>query len=97
MAVQSLFYSDRDGLEMALKTPDSMLFTTKADADARDKMLELSENIQLWLEKKIPAMPEEYAEQCALLIAENKDLFQKALKKPEVLSEPADTNQSGSL
>ncbi|GGC71256.1 YebG family protein [Marinobacter halophilus] len=92
MAVQSLFYSDRDGLEMALKTPDSMLFTTKADADARDKMLELSENIQLWLEKKIPAMPEEYAEQCALLIAENKDLFQKALKKPEVLSEQADTD-----
>ncbi|KPQ30055.1 MAG: hypothetical protein HLUCCX14_02950 [Marinobacter excellens HL-55] len=88
MAVQSLFYSDRDGLEMALKTPDSMLFTTKAEADARDKMLELSENIQLWLEKKIPAMPEEYAEQCALLIAENKDLFQKALKKPEILSEP---------
>lgn len=87
MAVQSLFYSDRDGLEMALKTPDSMLFTTKAEADARDKMLELSENIQLWLEKKIPAMPEEYAEQCALLIAENKDLFQKALKKPEILAE----------
>lgn len=52
MAVQPLFYSDRDGLEMALKTPDSMLFTTKAEADARDKMLELSENIQLWLEKK---------------------------------------------
>lgn len=89
MAVQSLFFSDRDGLEMALKTPDSMLFTTKADADARDKMLELSENIQLWLEKKIPAMPEEYAEQCALLIAENKDLFQKALKKPEILGESA--------
>ncbi|MBE0485639.1 YebG family protein [Marinobacter sp.] len=92
MAVQSLFYSDRDGLEMALKTPDSMLFTTKADADARDKMLELSENIQLWLEKKIPTMPEEFTEQCALLIAENKDLFQRALKKPELLSDTETTS-----
>ena len=40
MAVQALYYSERDGLEMALKHPDTMLFSSKAEADARDKVLE---------------------------------------------------------
>ena len=45
MAVQALYYSERDGLEMALKHPDTMLFSSKAEADARDKVLELAEEI----------------------------------------------------
>ncbi|MFV8572043.1 YebG family protein [Marinobacter sp. SBS5] len=87
MAVQSLYFSDRDGLEMALSNPDTMLFQSKAEADARDKVLELAENVALWLEKNVDGISEELAEKCAISIAEHKDLFAKAMKKPELLTE----------
>ncbi len=86
MAVQTVFFSDRDGLEMALKNPDTMLFTSKAEADARDRILELAEEIQVFLTRKVPGLSDEQAELCAMAIAEEKDLFQKALKKPELLN-----------
>ena len=86
MAVQTVYFSDRDGLEMALKNPDTMLFTSKAEADARDRILELAEEIQVFLTRKVPDLSEEQAELCAMAIAEEKDLFQKALKKPELLN-----------
>ena len=86
MAVQTVFFSDRDGLEMALKNPDTMLFTSKAEADARDRVLELAEEIQVFLTRKVPGLGDEQAELCAMAIAEEKDLFQKALKKPELLN-----------
>lgn len=87
MAVQSLYFSDRDGLEMALSNPDTMLFQSKAEADARDKVLELAENVALWLEKNVDGISEDLAEKCAMSIAENKDLFARAMKKPELLTE----------
>lgn len=86
MAVQAVYFSDRDGLDMALKHPDSMLFTSKAEADARDKILELAEEIQVFLNRKVEGLSDEQAEQCAMAIAEERDLFQKALKKPELLN-----------
>lgn len=88
MAVQALYYSDKDGLEMALKNPGTLLFQSKAEADARDKVLELAENIQLFLQARVEGIDEALAEQCAMAIAEEKDLFQKALKRPELLAEP---------
>lgn len=94
MAVQALYYSDKDGLEMALKNPDTMLFQSKAEADARDKILELAENIQMFLERKVEGLDEGLAEQCAMAIAEEKDLFQKALKKPQLLN-AGNTEASG--
>ncbi|GAA0847730.1 YebG family protein [Marinobacter szutsaonensis] len=94
MAVQALYYSDKDGLEMALKNPDTMLFQSKAEADARDKILELAENIQMFLERKVEGLSEQLAEQCAMAIAEEKDLFQKALKKPQLLNAEA-TGETG--
>lgn len=94
MAVQALYYSDKDGLEMALKNPDTMLFQSKAEADARDKILELAENIQMFLERKVEGLGEQLAEQCAMAIAEEKDLFQKALKKPQLLNAEA-TGETG--
>lgn len=87
MAVESLFFSTRDGLEAALRNPDTMLFKCKAEADARDKTLELAENIQMYLERKVEGLSDELAEKCALAIAEEKDLFLKALKKPHLLNE----------
>lgn len=90
MAVKALYFSERDGQDMALKHPETMLFTTKADADARDKMLELSEEIMVFLQKRVEGLSDELAERCALTIAEEKDLFQRALKKPELLNQTTD-------
>ncbi|KXS55587.1 MAG: hypothetical protein AWU57_36 [Marinobacter sp. T13-3] len=87
MAVHALYYSDKDGLEMASKNPDKLLFTTKAEADARDRMLELAENIQLFLEQKVEGLSEEMAEACAMALAEEKELLAKAFKKPSVLAD----------
>ena len=39
MGVKALYYSERDGLDMALKNPDKMLFSSKAEADARPPSL----------------------------------------------------------
>ncbi len=89
MAVQALYYSERDGLEMALKHPDTMLFSSKAEADARDKVLELAEEITQFLQARVEGMDEAMAEKAALAIAEEKDLFGKALKKPSLLNEQA--------
>ncbi len=86
MAVQAVYFSGRDGLDMALKNPETMLFTSKADADARDKVLELAEEIQVFLARKVNGLGDDLAEQCAMAIAEDKDLFQKALKKPAILN-----------
>lgn len=90
MAVQAVYFSDRDGLDMALKHPETMLFTSKADADARDKILELAEEIQVFLARKVEGLGDDMAEKCAMAIAEDKDLFQKALKKPDVLNAAQD-------
>jgi dsDNA-binding SOS-regulon protein len=90
MAVQAIYYSDRDGLEMALKNADKMLFSSKAEADARDRILELSEEVSVFLQKRVEGLSEELAEKCALAIAEEKDLFAKALKKPELLNRAAE-------
>jgi dsDNA-binding SOS-regulon protein len=86
MAVQAVYFSGRDGLDMALKNPETMLFTSKADADARDKILELAEEIQVFLARKVSGLGDDLAEQCAMAIAEDRELFHKGLKKPELLN-----------
>ncbi|GAA3575829.1 YebG family protein [Marinobacter xestospongiae] len=94
MAVKALYYSERDGLDMALKHPDTMLFSSKADADARDKILELAEEITQFLHNRVEGLGEELAEKAALAIAEEKDLFAKALKKPSLLNAIAGDDRS---
>lgn len=89
MAVQAVYFSDKDGLDMALKHPETLLFTNKSEADARDKVLELSEEIRDFLTRKVEGLDDDTADRCALAIAENRDLFQKALKKPQLLNEEA--------
>lgn len=87
MAVQALYYSERDGLDMALKNPETMLFSSKAEADARDKVLELAEEITQFLQARVDGLDEATAEKAALAIAEEKDLFAKAMKKPSLLNQ----------
>lgn len=91
MAVQALYYSERDGLEMALKHPDTLLFSSKADADARDKMLELADEITQFLQARVEGLDEALAEKAAIAIAEEKDLFARALKKPSVLNQQSES------
>ncbi len=92
MAVQALYYSERDGLDMALKHPDTMLFSSKSDADARDKVLELAEEITQFLQARVDGLGEELAEKAAMAIAEEKELFARALKKPTLLNEAPQQN-----
>lgn len=89
MAVNALYYSERDGLDMALKNPDTLLFSSKADADARDKILELAEEITQFLQARVEGLDETLAEQAAMAIAEEKELFARALKKPSLLNQGA--------
>jgi len=94
MAVKALYFSERDGQDMALKNPEKMLFANKADADARDKMLELSEEIMMFLKGRVENLSDDHAEQCALAIAEERELFLRALKKPSLLNETVAADQS---
>lgn len=79
MAVVTLYMSDRDS---------NQTFSDKKSADNYDKMLELAENVSMWMEKSIPGLTEEQVESIGMLVAENKDTLAKAIKShPEVLLE----------
>jgi len=79
MAVATLFMSDRD---------PNKTFTDKKSADNYDKILELAENVSVWMENSIEGLSEQQTEAIGMLIAENKDLLAKAIKsKPDVLLE----------
>jgi len=79
MAVVTLYMSDRD---------PKKTFTDKKAADNYDKVLELAENVSLWIEKSIDGLNEKQIESIGMLIAENKDILAKAIKsKPEILLE----------
>ena len=85
MAVVTLYMSDRD---------QSKTFSDKKEADNYDKMLELAENVSVWMEKEIEGLSEEQAEAIGLLLAENKENLLKALKgKPEVLLLDEDSSE----
>jgi hypothetical protein len=94
MAVESLFFSDRDGMEKALSNPETMMFATKAEADARDKMLEFADSMREFLQHHVPELNEETADKCAIALAENRDLLKQAIKKPERLIESLDDHDN---
>jgi len=76
MAVVAMWKCDRD---------DAM-FDSKKGADAHDKMLELAEGFGSLLEKHIPNISEQDAENIGLLLSRNKDILVAACKgKPEML------------
>ncbi|MEP1740888.1 MAG: YebG family protein [Kangiellaceae bacterium] len=85
MAVVTLYMSDRDS---------NQTFTDKKSADNYDKMLELAENVSLWMEKSIEGLSEEQIESIGMLVAENKEVLAKALKaRPEILLEDNDSDE----
>jgi len=78
MAVITLFMSDRD---------DSKTFTSKKEADAYDKMLELAESISQFVEQKVSGLTEEQSEEIGLVLAQYKDQLSAAIKgKTDALS-----------
>jgi len=91
MGVQALYFSDRDGKEKAMADPNNLLFTSKKEADERDKMLEFSDELRVFLERRVEGIGEQMAEQCALVLAQERELLARALKKPELLNQTAAT------
>lgn len=60
----------------------------KAQADRHDKMLELAETLSEVLQKAVPQLGEQLAEEVSIYMARNRDLFAKAFKSnPEALAE----------
>ena len=70
MGVRALWQCDRDG----------KMFTSKKEADAYDKMLELAEAISETLSTHVNDLNETQLEDIGRLIAENKDQFASAFK-----------------
>ena len=85
MGIQALFYSDRDGLEKAME--GNWMYSTKAEADARDKLLELADEMRDFLVRNCKGLDEDTADNVSMVIANNRDLMKKAMTKPSVLSE----------
>lgn len=73
MAVEIKYIVVREGQE-------KMAFTSKKDADAYDKMLDLAEVLTEWLQTSTPVIEEEKREELALWMAENKDSLASILK-----------------
>ncbi len=84
MGVRALWQCDRDG----------KMFTSKKEADAYDKMLELAEVISDVVGQHIESLEERQLEEIGRLIAENKEQFASAFKgKTEDLQDVAKPKQ----
>ncbi|WP_213608778.1 YebG family protein [Pseudoalteromonas sp.] len=82
MAVVVKYVVERNGVER-------MTFTTKKEADAYDKMLDIAESLELMLEKVDVPLSEQQVESLALEIAKSKDEFMAVLKGTKEVSTKA--------
>ncbi|WP_394132012.1 YebG family protein [Shewanella maritima] len=73
MAVITQFVVVREGVE-------KMTFTSKKEADAYDKMLDISDNLVPFIEKSELQLDEKTCEQLAFYLATNKDELSSLLK-----------------
>jgi len=73
MAVEIKYIVVREGQE-------KMAFTSKKDADAYDKMLDLADALTDWLQTSTAVIEDEKREELALWMAENKDNLASILK-----------------
>lgn len=73
MAVEIKYIVVREGQE-------KMAFTSKKDADAYDKMLDLADALTDWLQTSTTVIEEETREQLGMWMAENKDSLAAILK-----------------
>lgn len=73
MAVEIKFVVVRQGEE-------KMTFTTKKEADAYDKMLDLADNLSEWLALSPLTFEEDQRESLSFFLAENKDALGQILR-----------------
>jgi len=73
MAVEIKYIVVREGQE-------KMAFTSKKDADAYDKMLDLADALTDWLQTSSAVIEDEQREQLGMWMAENKDSLAAILK-----------------
>lgn len=73
MAVEIKFVVVRQGEE-------KMTFTTKKEADAYDKMLDLADNLSEWLSQSPLTLEEDQREALSFFLAENKDALGQILR-----------------
>ena len=78
MAVIAMWMCDRD----------KSMFTTKKEADAHDKMLELAEQFTQLLGKHLSSIKASEAEDFGILLAKNKEILMQACKgNPDALED----------
>ncbi|MFA3779262.1 YebG family protein [Yersinia sp. 1652 StPb PI] len=73
MAVEIKFVVVRQGEE-------KMTFTTKKEADAYDKMLDLADNLSEWLSQAPLTLEEDQREALSFFLAENKEALGQILR-----------------
>lgn len=73
MAVIIKYVVERDGVE-------KMTFSSKKEADAYDKMLDIADQLQDWLQQSPLQLDDEQTEALALHLAEQKDELLTLLK-----------------
>lgn len=62
------------------KGVDKLVTTDKKEADKYDKMLEVADNVSLYIQEKGIELDDQMSEELSILIAKNKDNFAKILK-----------------
>ena len=84
MAVIVKYVVVRDGVE-------KMTFTTKKEADAYDKMLDIAENLHVLIGASGLDLPEDTLENLSMYLAENRDQVGAILKGgvPKVAGDPS--------
>jgi dsDNA-binding SOS-regulon protein len=87
MAVEVKYVVIREGEE-------KMSFASKKEADAYDKMLDLAEVLESWLEQGPVALDEAQREQMAMWMAEQKDTLNTIIKSGKLQTDdaPSDVN-----
>lgn len=79
MAVEIVYRSSRD---------PERLFMDKAQADRHDKMLELAESLAEVLQRAVPGLGEQLADDVSIYMARHRDVFAKAFKSsPDALAD----------
>lgn len=62
------------------KGVDKLVTTNKKEADQYDKMLEVADNLSVYIQAKGIELDEAIAEELSILLAKNKDTLSKILK-----------------
>lgn len=62
------------------KGVDKLVTTNKKEADQYDKMLEVADNLTVYIQAKGIELDESVAEELSILLAKNKDAFSKLFK-----------------